>query len=640
MSRRADTNGDVDLRLPLLLACICGIVLSCVGCSTQLGGAASSEKPAVPSRDLAITTVLAYDAHRVFVACSGTKEVLEYDRGSGGPVRSFRTPKDPSGLAVSPDRKTLFVTCAAPESFLCIFDVKSGKLRKTIPTGHTSMCPVASPDGTALYVCNQFDDSVSVIDLMLNKEVARIPVPRQPVSAALSKDGRFLFVANHLHSSRADVGVVHAQVSVIDTSLRKAVKGIPLPNGSALLRGMSCSPDGRHIIVAHNLARFHLPTTTVIHGWMNNSALSLIDTEELALINTVLLDDVELGAANPWAVGWTDDGRSVYVTHAGTHELSVIDAPGLFEKLSKLPLVDPNPRPGYFSVARTVGDVPNDLRFLRGLRKRIPLRGNGPRSLSVIGTQAVIGDYFSNDLEFVDVSLTPTTVETASLGENRLADARRGEMLFNDASLCYEHWQSCASCHSSDARVDGLNWDLQNDGIGNPKNVKSLLLAFETPPVMSMGVRADASAAIRAGIKFILFTNQPPEIPAAIDAYVRALKPVASPELVHGKLSTAAQRGKILFESPEVGCSRCHAPPLFTDCKPHNVGTGKFDETSDQFYTPTLIEAWRTAPYLHDGSAATLREAVTIHNRNGRRGSTTQLAADQIVDLVEYLRSL
>src|SRR5207344_1473704 len=105
------------------------------------------------------------------------------------------------------------------------------------------------------------------------------------------------------------------------------------PNGSALLRGISCSPDGRHIIVAHNLARFHLPTTTVIHGWMNNSALSLIDTEELALINTVLLDDVELGAANPWAVEWTEDGRSICVTHAGTHELSVIDGGTVREAL-------------------------------------------------------------------------------------------------------------------------------------------------------------------------------------------------------------------------------------------------------------------------------------------------------------------
>src|SRR4029077_21110157 len=88
-----------------------------------------------------------------------------------------------------------------------------------------------------------------------------------------------------------------------------------------------------------------------------------------------------------------------------------------------------------------------------------------------------------------------------------LSPERKGEMYFNDATLCYQGWQSCASCHSADARVDGMNWDLLNDGMGNPKNVKSLLFCFQTPPVMSMGVRSDAAAAIRAGIRHILFTE-------------------------------------------------------------------------------------------------------------------------------------
>ena len=59
-----------------------------------------------------------------------------------------------------------------------------------------------------------------------------------------------------------------------------------------------------------------------------------------------------------------------------------------------------------------------------------------------------------------------------------------GERLFNDTTLCHQRWQSCASCHP-DGRTDGLNWDLLNDGIGNPKNTKSLLLASEKPPEMA-----------------------------------------------------------------------------------------------------------------------------------------------------------
>ena len=213
-------------------------------------------------------------------------------------------------------------------------------------------------------------------------------------------------------------------------------------------------------------------------------------------------------------------------------------------------------------------------------------------------------------------------------------------MLFNDGTLCFQGWQSCASCHSSDARVDGMDWDLLNDGIGNPKNVKSLLLSFQTPPVMSLGVRADAAAAIRAGIRYILFAAPPEDVAASIDEYIRNLKPIPSPHLVHGKLSSAAQRGKKLFFDPNVGCAHCHQPPLYTDLKPHAVGTGKFHQQTDVFYTPTLIELWRTAPYLHDGSAASVAEAITTHNVQDRRGKTSHLNPEQVGDLVCFLLSL
>ena len=58
------------------------------------------------------------------------------------------------------------------------------------------------------------------------------------------------------------------------------------------------------------------------------------------------------------------------------------------------------------------------------------------------------------------------------------------------------------------------------------------------------------------------------------------------------------------------------------------------------FDTPTLIEAWRTAPYLHDGSAATMRDVLTEANQGDRHGKTSHLNADQLNDLVEYLLSL
>ena len=56
--------------------------------------------------------------------------------------------------------------------------------------------------------------------------------------------------------------------------------------------------------------------------------------------------------------------------------------------------------------------------------------------------------------------------------------------------------------------------------------------------------------------------------------------------------------------------------------------------------TPTLIEIWRTAPYLHDGSAGTLGDVLTTANPHDRHGKTSHLRSAQIDDLVAYLLSL
>ena len=579
---------------------------------------------------------------RLFIACATGNCVKILDTRTDQLCGSIATPPSPSGLALSAGGTGLYVTCASPESSVCLFDAITTKRLALISAGHTAMAPVLSPDGKTLFVCDRFNNAIGVIDLEKRKEIARLEVEREPVAAAITPDGKYLFAVNHIHIGRADADIVAASVSVIETGSRQVVKTIALPNGSSLARGICLSPDGRLAAVTHLLAHFHLPATHVERGWMNNNALSLIDVAQMKVVNTFLLDELDRGAANPWAVTWTADGKQLCVTHAGTHELSVIALPALLSKLS---------------AARkdASSDVSDDLAFLVGLRARVQLTGNGPRALTVVGKTAFVADYFSDAIERVDLSLPATTSTPAasanltkrldlssglSSRDKPAALVRRGEMLFNDATLCLQGWQSCASCHSADGRVDGLNWDLLNDGIGNPKNVKSLLLAFETGPAMALGVRADAATAVRAGIRHILFSELPEEYPLALDAYIKSLQPVPSPYLVKGRLSDAAQRGKRLFFDRKLRCAECHPPPLFTDGKAHPIGTGTFDNPSDRFYTPTLIEAWRTAPYLHDGSAATLRDVVTTRNASDLRGQTSSLTPNQIDDLVAYLESL
>ena len=58
------------------------------------------------------------------------------------------------------------------------------------------------------------------------------------------------------------------------------------------------------------------------------------------------------------------------------------------------------------------------------------------------------------------------------------------------------------------------------------------------------------------------------------------------------------------------------------------------------FDTPTVVEVRRTAPYLHDGRAPSLRSVLTEHNPGDRHGKTSTLTKQELDDLVEFLFSL
>lgn len=593
--------------------------------------------------ELAPSAVVASaDGKTLYVALSAARSVVVYGE-HGEPRTRIALPGPPSGLALSPDGSQLAVTCAAPVSVVCLIDAASAKVTARLPAGHTANSPVFSADGATLYVCNRFNHEVLVLDLKSGRAPVRIAVDREPVAAALSPDGKWLLIANHLPAMAADTGNTAAVVSIIDTGAHRVAKTLSLPNGGNLALGIAVSPDGRHAAVTHNLARYYVPTTQVERGWMNTAGLTLIDLSARSVINTVLLDSPESGAANPWAVAWTTDGRTLVVTHAGTHEVSLIDFPALAAKLEKLPAALPTGKaPSYTQTSNVRGDVPTDLAFLTGLRQRVKLHGNGPRALAVTGARAWVAGYFSDTLELLDLAartVSPTPVVLGTGGT--MSEVRRGEMIFNDATLCFQQWQSCASCHSYDARVDGLNWDLLNDGLGSPKNAKSLVWAHRTPPAMSTGVRTDAAVAVRAGFRHALFTVVPDAVPAAVDAYLMSLAPQPSPFLEDGKLSAAARRGQRLFQDPRIGCAICHVPPLFTDLQSHDVGTSNgHDGPGVKFDTPTLAEIWRTAPYLHDGSARTVREAIAGPDRFDQHGKTAELSDQQVDDLVAYVLSL
>lgn len=619
--RRARSHGGIALAIcPMILALLASIAT--VRAADGAAAAGSYQGPCA----LAVSK----DGRTLYVAAADACQVAWVDLPGGSVARRIAMPAEPTGLALSPDGTKLVVTCAAPRSTIVVLDTASGRRIAAIRAGHTSTAPVISPDGKRLYVCNRFNNDVSVIDLAACKEVARVAAVREPLAATVTPDGKTVLVANLLPNTRTDKsfsGDVSPIVTVIDTRTL-ATSAIALPHGCTGLRGICVSADGKFAVVTHLMSNFEMVPFRIDGGWINVNVLSVIDLRQRKVIRTVGMDAYETGAGNPWSVVCTADGQSVCVSLSGTHELCLIDSGDFFNESAKIM----SPMMGVWPIYPSLGDT---------LWRRIKLPGKGPRGLVAAGSKFYVAEYFSDTVAVVDRHAAgDAPAGTIALGSRpQLTPQRRGQLLFHDATLCYQQWQSCASCHP-DARVDGLNWDLLNDGEGNPKNTKSMLLAHRTPPAMAEGVRMSAEEAVRSGIAHILFAYRPEEEDAiAIDAYLKTLRPTPSPHLVDGRLGPAAQRGERLFHSERVACDRCHPAPLYTDMRSHNVGSRSPRELTDHFDTPTLIEVWRTAPYLHDGRYLTVKELLT-DGKHGRSHGKNGVSRQEMDDLVEFVLSL
>src|ERR1700730_5012746 len=125
-------------------------------------------------------------------------------------------------------------------------------------------------------------------------------------------------------------------------------------------------------------------------------------------------------------------------------------------------------------------------------------------------------------------------------------------------------------------------------------------------------------------------------------------------------LSDSAKRGWQVFQDAK--CTNCHDGVLLTDQQYHNAGIGmdqkepdvgrftvtKKPEDTGAFKTPTLRDISKSAPYFHDGSVATLGEAVDVMLGVGKPNDHLDkknlqkhdITKEQRDDLLAFLKSL
>ncbi len=560
------------------------------------------------------TTALTTDrgGENVYMVYKKSKRIDLISSTDGTVLHQWQFEDQPTGIALHGTK--IYVTTSYSEGKIIVIDTDSHEITKTIRVGMGAISPIVNQKGTKLYVCNQFENSISEINLKKWKVTKTLKVVREPRSLAFDKNEKHLYVTNFLPDGRADIEIVAAKVSVIKIKSFRLIKNIALENGSNALRGICLSPEGKYIFVSHNLGRFQVPTSQLQQGWMNTSAVAVIDTDSKTLLGTILFDEPEHGASGIWGIQCNK--RHLIVSHSGTHDITIVDYPRFKRR---------------FSDTRDKKSLSFDLQFLNGIRNRKKIEGNGPRNILLRGNKLYVPTYFSDTLNIID--LAKNINKTIALNPNHIPSQKwLGERYFNDATFCFQEWQSCNGCHPGDARTDGLNWDLLNDGIGNPKNCKSLLYSHTSAPAMISGIRPNAETAVRAGFKHIQFTEVPETVTLAVDEYLKSLRPLPSPYLKDGKLTDNAIRGKMIYKREN--CTYCHSGVLYSDFKMHKIGEIEFEKGWD---TPILNEVWRTSPYLNNGSMSTLFDLFTI-DKHGLKDKT--LSASDIQDLIEYVNSL
>ena len=156
------------------------------------------------------------------------------------------------------------------------------------------------------------------------------------------------------------------------------------------------------------------------------------------------------------------------------------------------------------------------------------------------------------------------------------------------------------------------------------------------------------------------------DLARALASYVRTIYSGDSPfdRYIYGKrgvLSDQQRRGLRVFRG-KGNCTACHIGPTFSDENFHNTGVawcegklqdeGRFAITGEAelkgaFKTPTLREVARTAPYMHDGSLATLQDVINFYSDGGRKNphldeeiKPRNLTSQEKQDLLAFLQSL
>jgi YVTN family beta-propeller protein len=606
-------------------------------------------------------------AHRAWVVNPDTNTVSAFDLPSRSKLAEIAVGTEPRTVAVAPNG-TVWVVNKRSQS-ISVINASTFALQRTIslPRGSQPFGIAIAPNGAAAYVALEATGQVMRYNTSTYGRTATLAVGQNVRHVSVSADGTRLFVSRFVtpplpgeHTAsvqpRADTGGELVVVDAVNMTVLQTVvlahsdkednevqgRGVPNYLGAAAL-----SPDGTQAWIPSkqdNVLRGALRDGTGLNFQSTVRAVSsrvdlALGREDLA--GRIDHDNASLASAAAF------DPRGVYLFVAleTSREVVIVDAHRKFELFR----ID-------------VGRAPQGLAVSPD-GKTLVVDNFMDRSIGIYDLQPLLAAGKLNSL--------PLVSEERTIGSERLtAQILLGKQLFYDARdprLARDRYMSCASCHN-DGGHDGRTWDLTGFGEGL-RNTASLRGRAGTGSLTSHGglhwtnnfdelqdfegqIRALAGGTgLMTDADFFTGTRSQPlgdrktGLSAELDALAAYVGSLATFDISpfrpgSNKLTADATAGRDVFAAQR--CGICHAGTKFSgsgDATLSDIGSIK-PSSGSRLYgaligldVPTLRDVWSTAPYLHDGSAPTLTDAVRAHHG-------VELNADQLRQITAYLREL
>jgi len=558
-----------------------------------------------------------------WILCHDTDEIRILNSSSGAAVATITLPwgSEPIGLAFAPNGSAAYVACEGSHKLIKLDPVNRVTLGTPLDLGAPLRGLAISADSTRAYV-------------------TRFTSPDTAGQVWEVDTSTMLLTATNTTTRTANPFVLG-----LETTADSENGGSGLPN---YLLDAAVSPDGRRVWVPakkDNIRRGTGPGqsgTPLDADNTTRSILCQIDLTGGIEVRTLRKDVDDQGL--PAAVCFSPVGDLVFVAFIVNNEVLAFDA------------VTGNQVAG-----ASVSFAPSGL-TIKPDGTKLYVHNFLARSVTTLDVAGLVNGTSSS----MNVVGSPTNLITT---EKLTAQVLTGKRVFynaNDLRMSGEGYISCASCHL-DGDSDGRTWDFTDRGEGFRQTIPMIGRAgMGHGPVHWTGnfnEIQDFDNDIHdhfGGTGFLNGAQNPPLGAAnagrnadldAMAAYVASLTtmPRSPFRNTNGTNTTQATNGAAHFTSK--GCATCHSGTNFTDSALnlfHDVGTIRANSgkrmgvTLTGFDTPTLRGLWSTAPYLHNGAAATLNDVFTTTNAPAGKGHDRfrELDATQQAELIRYMQEL